>query len=56
MILTKEQTAQFEEVVKPLMKFFAENFNPHVKVIVENNTAEFVEGSFIVKCDDYIPD
>jgi len=56
MILTKEQIAQLEEAAKPLMKFLAENFHPHVKVIVESNTAEFVEGSATVKCDDYILD
>lgn len=54
MILTKLQIAQFEEAAKPLMKFLAENFHPHVKVIVENNTAEILEGSATVKCDEFI--
>lgn len=56
MIMTKEQTAQFEEAAKPLMKFLAENFNPHVKAIVESDSAEMVEGVATVRCDDFITD
>lgn len=56
MILTKEQIAQLEEAAKPLMKFLAENCHPHVKVIVESNNAEVLEGLANVKCDDYLVD
>lgn len=55
-MLSKEQIKQLEEVSKPLMKFLAENFHPHVKVIVESNSAEFIEGQATVKCDDFIVD
>ena len=56
MILTEEQIKQLEEAAKPLMKFLAENFNPHVKVVVDNNTAEITEGLAVVKCDEFIQD
>jgi ABC-type phosphate/phosphonate transport system substrate-binding protein len=55
-MLTKEQIKELEESAKPLMKFLAENFHPHVKIIVESNSAEFVEGQATVKCDDFIVD
>ena len=56
MVLTKEQIEQLAEASKPLMKFISENFNPYVKVIVESNSAEILEGSAIVKCDEFIKD
>lgn len=34
----------FEEAVRPLIKWLAENKNPHAKVIVTNIGAELVEG------------
>lgn len=54
MILTKDEIKKLEEAAKPLMKFLSENFHPHVKVIVESTSAEFLEASCTVKCDDYI--
>lgn len=56
MILTKEQTEQFLEASKPLMKFLAENFHPHVTAIVVSNSAEILESSANVKTDEFIPD
>lgn len=56
MILTKEQIEQLEEAAKPLIKFLAENFHPHVKVIVEDDGAEILEGSATVKCDEFLKD
>lgn len=56
MILTKEQIKEFEEAAKPLMKFLAENFHPHVMVIVDSVSAEFHEGKATVQCTDFIKD
>lgn len=56
MILTKEQRTELERASKPLMKFLAENFHPHVKVIVENDRAELLEGSASVATDEFILD
>lgn len=56
MILTKEQIQQFEEAAKPLIKLLAENHHPHVTVIVTSNSAEIVESSAMVKCNDFILD
>jgi hypothetical protein len=56
MVLTKEQIKELEEVSKPLMKFLSDNFHPHIKVIVESNTVEILEGSAMVRNDDYTID
>jgi len=56
MVLTKEQIEELEIVSKPLMKFLSDNFHPHVKVIVESNSAEILEASATVKCDEFIKD
>jgi hypothetical protein len=56
MILTKDQTEQLLEASKPLMKFLAENFHPHVIVLVENDNAQIVECSARVQCGDFIQD
>ena len=56
MILTKDQIDQLQEASKPLMKFLSENFDPHTKVIVENNNAEIVFASARVICDEFTLD
>lgn len=56
MILTKEQIKQLEEAAKPLIKFLAENFHPHVTAIVQSDRAEILESSAVVKCDEFIVD
>ena len=56
MVLTEEQKKQFDETVKPVIKWLAENFHPHVKLIVENDRAELLEGSASIVTDEFIPD
>jgi len=56
MILTKEQKSDFEKVVKPLMKYLAENHHPHVTAIVECGRAEILEGSASIVTDEFIRD
>ena len=56
MITTEKQRKQFEEQVRPLIKWLAENFHPHTKIILESNRAELVEGSIVFVTDDYILD
>jgi hypothetical protein len=54
--LTDKQLKDFEDAVKPLIKFLACNFNPHVKVIVDSSSAELTEGQIIAKTDEFIED
>jgi hypothetical protein len=56
MILNKEQIDQFKEVSKPLVKWLNDNCHPHVKVIVEPSGAEILEGSAMVKIEEFIKD
>jgi hypothetical protein len=52
----EERVAEFNELVRPLMKWMAENLHPHTKIIVEANNAELVEGCMAVRTDEYLVD
>ena len=54
MILTKEQVKEFESATKPLIKFLAENFHPHMLVVVDCESAQILESSACIKCDEFI--
>ena len=45
-----------KEAAKPLVMFLNDNCHPHVKVIVEPDGAEIVEGSASVKIEEFIKD
>lgn len=54
--MSEEQQKQFEEVVRPVMKWLAENKHPHTKIIIEANCAEIVEGIGVISTDEYLVD
>jgi len=54
--MQEEKKIQFEEVVRPVMKWMAENLHPHTKIIIEANTAELVEGDISFNTNEYIVD
>lgn len=54
MILTKEQRSEFEKITKPLIKYLAENYHPHIKIIVDYSSAEILESSSRVVTDEFI--
>jgi hypothetical protein len=54
--IAEKQRKGFEEACKPLMKFLCENYHPHVKVIIDGNTAELVEGVLFTKDNKFIVD
>ena len=56
MILTEEQNREFESNAKPLMKYLAENFHPHITIIVDCGRAEILEGSASIVTDEFIQD
>jgi hypothetical protein len=56
MILTKEQKERFEKAARPLMKYLAQNYHPHVTVIVDGSRAEILEGSASIVTDEFIRD
>ena len=44
MILTPDQITELNDAAKPLILFLRKNCHPHVKVIVNRESAEVVEG------------
>lgn len=53
----KNKVKEFEELVRPIMKYLCENHNPHVTVIITQTNAELLEGKMATgKIFDYVPD
>lgn len=52
----EEEIDPFEAVVRPVMKYLAENHHPHTAICVESNQAEMVEGIRSLKTDEYLVD
>ena len=46
----------FEEAVKPLIKWVAENCNPHATVLVDCTSAELLQGSECVINEEFLVD
>ena len=47
---------EFAEAAKPLIKFIADNFHPHVTVIVDCSSAEMLEGICSFRTEEFIKD
>ena len=55
MILSKQQTSEFETAARPLVKWLNENCNPHVTVIVTPARVVLTDGVCSIPIDDYTP-
>lgn len=53
---SSEDLKTFEETVKPVMKWLAENRHPHTKIILESNCAELLEGVESVVTNEFLVD
>jgi hypothetical protein len=53
-MVADEQT--FESVSRPVMKWLAENKNPHSTIIITSTTSELVEGVMSVNTYEYLVD
>ena len=47
---------EFSELVKPIMKWIAENHNPHASMIIDGSRAELVHGIYSFVTDKYTMD
>lgn len=56
MILTEEKRKEFEEVVKPVMKWLNENCHPHVHIIISTTNAELSEGVSAIHTMEFVKD
>ena len=54
-VMNEDQKKEFEEVCEPVIKFLCD-FHPHVKIIIENDTAEFLEGQRLIIIKKHIKD
>jgi hypothetical protein len=53
----KQKIKEFEEAARPLIKYLAENHNPHCTAIITDTNAELVEGKMATgEILDYIKD
>jgi len=51
---TSEPELTFEQAARPLIRYLARNYNPHVKVIVDATSAELVEGQIGINTKEYL--
>lgn len=47
---------QFEEIVKPLIKWLATNTNPHAKIIIDSTSATLVYGELSIYTEEFVKD
>ena len=52
----EEKILGFDEVVKPVMKWLAENCHPHMEILIESNVATLVEKQKTIITDEYLID
>jgi hypothetical protein len=55
-VANTEPTDQFGDIVRPVIKWLAENANPHAKVIIDSTSAELVSGERSVNTEEYLRD
>lgn len=51
-----EKRSDFEEAVKPLIKFLNDNYHPHTTVIVDCGKAQLVEGIMSMITEEFYRD
>lgn len=51
-----EKSEQFAALAKPLMKWLNENCHPHTTIIIEQTSAEVLEGSIAFTTDEFLVD
>jgi len=47
---------EFEKAVRPLMKWVAENYDPHTKILISYDKAEILQEKMGLPTEDYIQD
>nr|ELR5228783.1 hypothetical protein [Providencia rettgeri] len=52
--MNSKDESEFEKVTKPLMKYLAENYHPHVKVVVDSSSSELIEVHSSISTDEFI--
>jgi hypothetical protein len=50
------RTKEFEDAVRPVIKYLAENHHPHTTIIITGNCAELVVGDMVLATNEYLVD
>jgi UDP-N-acetylglucosamine pyrophosphorylase len=53
---TKKTTKEFEDLVKPIIKYLCENYNEDTSLIIMPSGAELVESKLSVEITEFIKD
>jgi hypothetical protein len=48
--------AEFDELVRPLIKWIAENQHPHTQIVIDATSAELLEGIMALSTEEYLVD
>ena len=54
--MTEQKRKEFEEVVKPVIKWMAENLHPHTTIIIDSVSAELLEGQCAISTNEFLID
>lgn len=54
--MNEKEQAEFNEVVKPVIKWLNDNCHPHVTVIITPTGAELTEGVMAVNTMEFVKD
>jgi hypothetical protein len=52
----EQEYNEFEEIVRPVIKYMAEKHHPHTTLIIDALHAELVEGVMVLSTKDYLID
>ncbi|MCK9616091.1 MAG: hypothetical protein M0R48_11485 [Candidatus Omnitrophica bacterium] len=56
-MLSKEQTTEFETLVKPLIKWLNDNnTNPHASIVIDCDSAQINYGGYAIHTEEFIKD
>lgn len=54
--MTPEEREEFQKLARPIMKFVAKKFHPHVHITITSNSAVLAEELFADRADAFIKD
>jgi hypothetical protein len=52
----EEKLKEFEEVVKPVIKFLNENYHPNTAIVVTVDSAQVMEGQMAIVTKEFLKD
>jgi hypothetical protein len=52
----KQRSMKFEEAVRPLIKYMAENHHPHTVLLIDSTTAHLYEDQMVIYTKEYLVD